>query len=72
MSGVRALSIPRVKDRVLIEAAFLLLLLRKHSSYWLNKLKPARYRHFTVKAFPILIPTAGKIPTFQYLKQNIP
>lgn len=61
-----------LKKRFLIQAAFLLLLLSKCSSYWLNKLKPARYRHVNVKAFPILMPTAGEIPTFRYLQPNIP
>lgn len=69
MSGVHVLSISRVKNRFLIQAAFLLLLLSKYSSYWLNKPKPARHGHghVTVKGFPLLIPTAGKIPTFRFL-----
>lgn len=68
MSGVHVLTIQRVKNRFLIQAAFLLTLLSKLSSSWLNKPKPARHRHVTVKAFSVLLTSAGKIPAFRFLQ----
>lgn len=68
MSGVHALSIQRVKNGSLIQAAFLLPLLSKPSSSWLNKLKPARHGHVTVKAFSVLLTSAGKTPSCRFLQ----
>jgi len=67
-SGVYALSIQRVKSRLLIQAAFLLPLLSKPSSSWLNKPEPARHGHVTLKAFSVLLTSAGKIPAFGFLQ----
>lgn len=71
MSGVHALSIQRVKNRFLVQVASRLALLSKPSSSCLNKPKPARHDLVTVKAFSVLLTSAGKIPAFSFLQWNI-